>query len=244
MRTDEIKAALYAFADKEKVAVLSNFFKTKEGEYGHGDIFWGVKVPQNRIVAKRFADVSFDDVLALIIDEVHEVRVRGFTILVEKYAKNKNNPLLLKDIVSFYINNCHKANNWDLVDLSAPKILGLWLSDKRLSNISDRDILYKFANSTNLWEQRVSIVSTWTMIRNNDYEDTLRIAVMLLSHPHDLIKKAVGWMLREVGKKNRDVLNDFLTEYAPLMSAMTLSYAIEHYDSEQKKYFRSLRTGG
>ena len=128
MRTDEIKAALYEYADKEKVAVLSNFFKTKEGEYGHGDIFWGVKVPQNRIVAKRFADVSFDDVLALIIDEVHEVRVCGFTILVEKYARNKNNPLLLNDIVILYIINLHTANNMDLFDFSALKFLGIGLS--------------------------------------------------------------------------------------------------------------------
>ena len=244
MRTDEIKAALYALADKGMVAVLSNFFMTQKGEYGYGDIFWGVKVPHSRDVAKRFADASFDDILSLINDEIHEVRVCGFLILVEKYARNNKNPLLLKDIVSFYIDNCHKANNWDLVDLSALKILGLWLSDIKLSNIRDRDILYAFANSANLWEQRVSIVSTWTMIRNNDYDDTLKIATILLSHPHDLIRKAVGWMLREVGKKNRDVLNDFLTQYAPLMSAVTLSYAIELHDNEQKKYFRSLRTAG
>ena len=151
----EIKDSLKFISDESKVRVLSNFFKKHEGSYGHGDIFWGIKVPDNRAVAKGYIETPLSELEIMMDDEVHEVRLCAFLILVEKYSKSKKDPELSKGIVDFYLQNCHKANNWDMVDLSAPKILGEWLADPNKSSLSDREILFKLAKSSNLWEQRV-----------------------------------------------------------------------------------------
>lgn len=231
MKASDVKEALVAVADQSKVKILSSFFKTGKGGYGEGDVFIGVKVPQTRAVAKEAVELPLEEVTLLINDEVHEVRLCGFIILVLKYAKQKKNPQAQRDIVDFYLRHARNANNWDLVDLSAPKILGEWLKDK------DRSLLYQLAESDSLWEQRIAIVSTWSIIRTGQYEDTFAIARILMGHSHDLIRKAVGWMLREVGKKDRESLTAFLDENAMRLSRTSLRYAIEHYSPEDRKRF-------
>ena len=227
----DVIAALQMFADPHKEKILSRFFKTGVGEYGEGDKFLGIKVPETRLVVKESLSLDFPDIQELIDNEYHEVRLAGFLILVKQFEKAKKDPKKQNDIVDFYLKNSHKANNWDLVDLSAPKILGYWLKDK------SRDILFEYAKSDNLWQQRISIVSTWTIIRESDFTDTLLLSDILIDHPHDLIRKAVGWMLREVGKKNKDLLYDYLEENKSKLSRTSLRYAIERFSDDERKYF-------
>ncbi|MEG2181219.1 MAG: DNA alkylation repair protein, partial [Bacteroidales bacterium] len=222
MNASDVKMALQVFADERQAAVLSRFFKTGKGEYGEGDRFMGVRVPQVRAVAKEAYQLPLTEVERLIDDPVHEVRLCGFLILVLKYEKLRDEAAR-QQIVACYLANARKANNWDLVDLSAPKILGHWLCSH------DRAILYQLVESDNLWEQRIAMVATWRIIRQDEYDDTLSLALRLMAHPHDLIRKAVGWMLREVGKRDREVLTGFLDQYATQLSRTSLRYAIEHF---------------
>lgn len=233
MTAKDIKDALEIFADEKQAAILSRFFKTGKGEYGEGDRFWGIRVPQTRSVAKEAIDASLHEIGILLDDPVHEVRLCGFLILVFQFQKAKSSAEKEK-IVGVYLANAKKANNWDLVDLSAPKILGKWLIGK------DRTVLYDLAASDNLWEQRIAIVSTWTIIREREYHDTLSLACILIDHPHDLIRKAVGWMLREVGKKDQQVLLGFLDEYATRLSRTSLRYALERQTPEVRKRYMTL----
>ena len=238
MTSSDVISALKEISDESKVKILSNFFKTGEGQYGSGDIFWGIKVPDNRKVAKQFTSLPINEVSIIIENPVHEVRLCGFLILVDKYQSNKKNREAQKEIVSYFLSKAKYANNWDLVDLSAPKILGDWLS-KTESEDSDinTDILYHFAQSENLWERRIAIVTTWTMIRNGNIEDTYRLADILMTDTHDLIRKAVGWMIRETGKQNRDKMKTYLELNAHKLSRTSLRYAIEHLSPEERKYF-------
>ncbi|MEG1380079.1 MAG: DNA alkylation repair protein [Bacteroidales bacterium] len=230
MNASDVKMALQVFADERQAAVLSRFFKTGKGEYGEGDRFMGVRVPQVRAVAKEAYQLPLTEVERLIDDPVHEVRLCGFLILVLKYEKLRDEAAR-QQIVACYLANARKANNWDLVDLSAPKILGHWLCSH------DRAILYQLAESDNLWEQRIAMVATWRIIRQDEYDDTLSLALRLMAHPHDLIRKAVGWMLREVGKRDREVLTGFLDQYATQLSRTSLRYAIEHFSPELRKQY-------
>ena len=243
---NDIKNQLHSISNSEKIKVLSNFFKSSEGQYGEGDQFWGITVPQNREIAKQFVSISFDDINLLINDRIHEVRVCGFLILVDKYKQAKKDNIQKDEIVSFFLSVSDKANNWDLVDLSCPKILGLWIVEnrKRLKkdgasdyNSFGKDILKNLSSSNNLWKKRISIVSTWTMIREGFVDDTFDLAEYLLFDSHDLIQKAVGWMLREAGKKDISRLNQFLEIYADSMPRTTLRYAIEKHDKDQKEYY-------
>ncbi|MDO5570150.1 MAG: DNA alkylation repair protein [Bacteroidales bacterium] len=231
LKSDDVIEALCMFADENKAKILSRFFKTGKGEYGEGDIFLGLKNPEVKMVVKESLGLSFQEIQKLIDSPYHEVRLCGFLILVTLYSKNKKNISKQEEIVDFYLLNSHKANNWDLVDLSAPKILGYWLKDK------DRTILYDYAKSENLWQNRIAIVSTWTIIREYDYKDTLALSDILISHPHDLIRKAVGWMLREVGKKDKELLLDYLEENKKRLSRTSLRYAIEKLSDEERQYF-------
>lgn len=217
-------------ADPQKKIVLQSFFKTGKGEYGEGDRFLGVVVPDNRKVARSFKDVSLEVLEWLLESEWHECRLCALIILIEKY---RNNPA---EAVSFYLSHMKGINNWDLVDLSAPYILG-----DHLSRQNDRMILYQLAASEDMWEQRIAIVSTLMLIRKGMYEDTLKIAEQFLKTRHDLIQKASGWMLREVGKRDNDRLSAFLEKYAREMPRTMLRYAIEKLDPESRKYFMTMK---
>ena len=227
MTAELLIESLQALADKEKAKFLQGFFKTGKGQYAEGDIFWGIKVPETRQVAKAYHNMPFEELKKILKNPVHEVRLCALMILVERFKKSEESEK--KAIVDFYLSNTQYINNWDLVDLSCYKILGNYLLDK------PRDILYLLAKSKNMWEQRIAIVSTWTFIRHHELEDTLAIAEMLLDHSHDLIHKAVGWMLRELAKKDESAMLNFVETHYNQMPRTALRYAIERLDESVRK---------
>jgi 3-methyladenine DNA glycosylase AlkD len=190
----------------------------------------GIVTPLTRDIVKRSPDLPFEEIQILLDSEYHEARLAGLLFLVKQFRKAKEADR--KTIFDFYLKNARKANNWDLVDVTCRDVIGLYLLDK-----SDRSLLYRLAESDNLWEQRIAIVSTWTFIKHKQLDDTLALAAKLLSHQHDLIHKAVGWMLREVGKKDRQTLVGFLECHAKNMPRTALRYAIEHFSPEERAYF-------
>jgi len=208
---------------------LQRFFKTGKGEYGEGDVFYGIKVPVQRTIAKQFKDLSLDHIKTLILSEVHEERLIAAFILVDQYKKGDEKKK--KIIFDFYLKNRKGINNWDLVDLSAPKIVGAHLIDK------EKDLLYKFARSKDLWEKRISIISTQRFIREYFFEDTLKISEILLHDKHDLIHKAVGWMLREVGNRDIKTEEEFLQKHYKTMPRTMLRYAIEKFPEQKRKAY-------
>lgn len=222
----------------EKRRVLSSFFKTGEGQYAEGDIMLGVTVPDNRRVAKKYADSSLNLVGELLANEVHEVRLCALLILVAKYQQARRvKPAeqagqMCHEIVSFYLAHAPRINNWDLVDLSAPYILGEWLKDK-----ADRSVLYTLAKDPLVWRRRIAVVSTLTLVRDNQLDDTIRLAHLLKCDPHDLMRKAVGWALREVGKKNEAMLLKFLDETYRFLPRTTLRYAIERLSPNLRQHY-------
>ncbi|GHV63986.1 DNA alkylation repair protein [Bacteroidia bacterium] len=233
--TQQIIAELQAHGSAEKAEHHAYFFKTGEGQYGEGDLFFGVTVPQMRAIAKKYANIGWAEIEGLLASPVHEVRLLALTITVEKYKKTKQATDKQK-IVDFYLAHTQHINNWDLVDLSCYKILGDWLEDK------DRNILYQLADSENLWEQRIAIVTCMHFIHKGDFDDCLAISDRLLHHKHDLIHKAVGWMLREVGKKDIFVLTDFLRRHYKVMPRTMLRYAIEKFpEVERQKYLKGTK---
>ncbi|MDR0725566.1 MAG: DNA alkylation repair protein [Prevotellaceae bacterium] len=225
---------LTALADNEQAAFLQGFFKTGKGQYAEGDVFLGIKVPKTRAIIKAYKDMPLHEIETLLYSEFHEVRLAGFLLLVEQFKKTDDTDKLTQ-IYNFYLEHARQANNWDLVDLSCRDIVGGYLLDKK-----DRSRLYRLSLSSNLWEQRISIVSTWMFIKHLEFEDTLRISETLLTHKHDLIHKAVGWMLREAGKKDKSVLIAFLERHSAAMPRTTLRYAIEHLaPNERQKYMNN-----
>ena len=226
----KISQELNKIKNPEKIKVYQWFFKTGPGEYGEGDIFLGLTSDEVKNIAKNyFLAIDFDDIQKLLNSKIHEERACALRILVYKY--DKADEKLKKQIYNFYIKNAKKINNWDLVDVSAPNIVGDWHFGK------DKKVLYKLAISKNLWEKRISIISTLTFIRNNQFVDTIKIAEILLNDKHDLIHKAVGWMLREMGKRDESLLLKFLEKNCKDMSRTTLRYAIEKLEQNTKKYF-------
>lgn len=244
---EEIVAALESFADEKQRQNLMRFFKTGKGDYGEGDCFLGLKVPQTRAVVKEARlEVPFGEIEKLLDSRWHEARLAGFLLLVEEMLtalpKSKDTPMKhasrRDELAGFYLRHARRANNWDLVDMTCPKILGNWLLYPGADgSLPDRAILDKLVASDNLWEQRIGIVTTWKLIRKEQFDDTLRLAEKLLDHPHDLIHKATGWMLREVGKKDMDVLRDFLHEHSSRMPRTALRYAIEKMKPSERKYW-------
>ncbi|MEI6728592.1 MAG: DNA alkylation repair protein [bacterium] len=227
MLSTQIQDELQTLTRPDKAIFLPYFFKTGKGEYAEGDKFIGVVVPDQRSVArKHFKQASLDDVQKLLDSPIHEHRLTGLIILTYKFEKGDNAERKL--IYDFYLKNTRAINNWDLVDCSAHKIVGQHLIDK------DRSILYKLAHSKNLWEQRIAIVSTFAFIRLKDFEDCLNLAEIFLTHEHDLIHKAVGWMLREVGKKDEFVLVSFLNPNYKKMPRTMLRYAIEKFPEQRR----------
>lgn len=228
-----LRKELRSLANSEKAKILQRFFKTGKGEYGEGDVFLGIVVPVQRTVAKKYLELSFEDLQKLMDSKIHEERLVALMILVLKY--NKVDEVDKSKIFNFYLENTRNVNNWDLVDLSAPNIIGAYLIDK------ERDVLYKLAKSDDLWEKRISIVSTFSFIRKNEFNNTLEISEILLEDKHDLIHKAVGWMLREVGKRDVKVLESFLKKYYKKMPRTMLRYAIEKFP--EKKRLEYLKGG-
>ena len=220
----------------EKAQILQGFFKTKKGEYGEGDVFLGISVPDLRAISKKFwMQLSPKDIQQLLNSKIHEERLIALLCLIEKYKIADSEKK--KNIFNFYLKNLNQGNinNWDLVDLSAPNIVGNFLLD----NEEKRNTLYLLANSGDLWKKRVAVVATIAFIRGKDFNDTFKIAEVLINDEHDLIHKAVGWMLREVGKKDKKVLIKFLNKNYSQMPRMMLRYAIEKFDErERKKYLR------
>lgn len=239
----QVAAIMKELGDESQAAHLSRFFKTGKGEYGEGDSFLGVRVPQTRQVARKAVNLPWPEIEQLLHSPWHEIRLCGFLILVlrmkallpTKKGDPAGNPARRDALAAFYLRHARCANNWDLVDLSAAYVVGEWLLYPSAdAGFPDRLLLDRLAGSDDLWEQRIAIVSTWALIRRGEFADTLRIAVALLSHPHDLIHKAVGWMLREVGKRDFAVLRGFLEKYAGRMPRTMLRYAIEKMPAEER----------
>jgi 3-methyladenine DNA glycosylase AlkD len=226
---------LRALADSGQAAFLQVFFKTGKGQYAEGDVFLGIRVPQTRAVIKPYKGMPLEEIETLLYSGFHEVRLAGFLLLVEQFKREKNADEH-KKIYDFYLQHARQANNWDLVDLSCRDIVGGYLLDK-----DDRSILYRLSGSSNLWEQRISVISTWMFIKHFEFEDTLRISEKLLPHKHDLIHKATGWMLREVGKKDKDVLIAFLEQHSATMPRTTLRYAIEHFAPDERQKYMNMK---
>ena len=225
----KLKYELKQIANPEKATILQKFFKTGKGEYGEGDIFLGVTVLEQRKIAKRYVDLDLKDIKELLSNKVHEYRLTGFLILIYKFEKADEKEK--KGIVDFYLKNIKSANNWDLIDCVADKILGSYLINK------DKEILYELAKTDNLWKKRIAIISTFEFIKNDQFEDTLKISEILLNDEHDLIHKAVGWMLREVGKRDIEIEEAFLKKYYKTMPRTMLRYAIEKFDGKKKEFY-------
>lgn len=247
MHAEEIITYMESLRDDKQRQILMRFFKTGPGEYGYGDEFLGLKVPQTREIVKAAGqDFPLEEVLELLLSRWHEVRLCGLLILVTKFEKLATKRLeydvkaiAMRDaIVTMYLQYAEQANNWDLVDLSVHKIIGHWLLLP--SNLGDRDykikVLDELAASSCLWKQRMSIVCSWKTSQQGDPSWCLRYAEIHLHHPHDLMHKAVGWMLREMGKRvSMDLLRDFLRQHAHEMPRTMLRYAIEKMPEAERK---------
>lgn len=217
---------LRGLSDDEKKTVLPRFFKTGKGEYGEGDRFLGVIVPNTRKVAKNHKDSPYIVVEMLLESEWHECRLCALLMLIEKYRKEPD------QVVQFYLTHTKGINNWDLVDLSAPYILGDFLKDK-----TDRNVLYDLAGSAVMWERRIAVVSTLMLIRDGQLDDTFRLAEMLIDSRHDLMQKSIGWMLREVGKRDKGLLVQFIEKHKHEMPRTMLRYAIEKFPEPERREF-------
>lgn len=230
---NNLQKDLRALADPEKAKNYARFFKTGKGEYGEGDKFLGVVVPDSRKIAKKYKDLSLMNIERLLKSKVHEERIVAIMILVLQF--NKADESERKRIYNFFLKHRKYVNNWDLVDGSAPKIMGYYLMDK------PKDIIYKLAKSKKLWERRIAIMTTLFFINNNKYNDTLKISRVLLNDEHDLIHKAVGWMLREVGNRDRKVEERFLKKHYKKMPRTMLRYAIEKFpETLRQKYLKGV----
>lgn len=229
MKSEEIQKELETYIDPVKKEYLPRFFKTGKGQYGEGDKFLGVVVPHTRLVARKYKDEPFEVMAELLQSEWHECRLCALLMMVERFKKCDETGR--KEIYQFYLSQTERINNWDLVDLSAPYIVGEFLKDK------SRGDLYRLAESSLLWEQRIAVVATATLIRNNDFIDILRLSERLLNHEHDLMRKAVGWMLREMGKRNKDLLVQFLDRFHKEMPRTMLRYSIEKMTDEERKHY-------
>lgn len=229
MKSLDLRKKIIKLQNKEKAKNYQWFFKTKKGEYGFGDQFRGLSMSTQHLLAKEFISLSLNDLIIFLQSKYHEERMIALLILTYKYSqadiKGK------KQIFNFYLKNRKAANNWDLIDITVPKIIGDYLIE------NDRKILYQFAQSDDLWEKRMAILATFAFIKKNDFNDTLKIAKILLNDKHDLIHKAVGWMLREVGNRDRKILVEFLKDRYQLMPRTMLRYAIEKFPlTLYKKY--------
>jgi 3-methyladenine DNA glycosylase AlkD len=220
--TQDVLKEIKLHRDPLRAKLLSKYFKTGKGQYAEGDIFWGLTVPMSRQIARKYKDLPLKQIQVLLKNKVHEYRLIALLILIDKYKAGQQDEK--EKIVKFYLKNTKYINNWDLVDLPCCHILGeyLWKTKKT-------KILIKLANSKNLWEQRIAMVSTLVFVKNGDMRWTLKLAKKFLTHKHDLMHKATGWALREVGKRDPSALHKFLQENASKMPRIMLRYAIEKF---------------
>ena len=224
-----LKKDLLKLRNPRLAKLLSRFFKTGKGEYGYGDVFLGIKVPEQRKIAKKYPDLSLKELQELLSSKIHEYRLVSLFILIDKYKKADEKGK--KAIVDFYLKNTKNINNWDLIDLSSNKILGDYLIDK------NKSVLYRLARSKSIWERRIAVMATFMFIANNNFNDTLKISEILLNDKHDLIHKAAGWMLREIGKRNQAMEEKFLKKHYKKMPRTMLRYAIEKFDEGKRAYY-------
>lgn len=230
----KIEKELRSKATPERAAIAPRFFKAGKGEYGEGDCFIGVAVPHQRALAKRYASqLTADEIEQLLESKYHEVRLTGLLMVNKLFAESKTESDS-SGWVKLYLRNLPAINNWDLVDTSAPIVLGGWLQHR------DRKLLFQFAKSKNLWKNRIAIITTLAFIRKNELDDLLSISIILLNHPHDLIHKATGWMLREGWKKDPKRIEQFLQQYAAQMPRTMLRYAIEKMSPTKRFFFMKL----
>jgi 3-methyladenine DNA glycosylase AlkD len=226
---EQLKKEIQESKNPEQAKTLQKFFKTGKGEYAEGDIFLGIKVPIQRNIAKKYTNMSLNEIQDILNSKIHEYRLIALLILIQKYKKAKKGRLEKRKIFEFYLRNTKNINNWDLVDLSAPQILGDFLQ------IEGTEILTHLAKSKSVWERRIAIISTYSLIRKRRFGETLAISEILLTDEHDLIHKAVGWMLREVGKRNKNMLELFLMQRYHKMPRTMLRYAIEKFPEDERR---------
>jgi 3-methyladenine DNA glycosylase AlkD len=224
-----IQKEIRNIADKKKAEMMRRFFKTGRGEYGEGDIFLGISVPHSRKIAKEYSGISLGEIGALLHSKIHEERLVALLLCIEKFKEEKNK----RGIYELYLGNTRWINNWDLVDLSADKIVGAYIFS------GDKRVLFTLAHSRNMWERRIAMIATLYFIRRGVFGDTLKIAEILVYDRHDLIQKAVGWMLREVGKRSMSTEEKFLKKYYKTMPRMMLRYAIERFPETRRKMYIS-----
>lgn len=240
--SEQIERELHSLSDPAQATHLARFFKTGPGDYGEGDLFLGIRVPVTRSVVRTYSKgADYDDVRRLTASPHHELRLAGFLLLVDLYsrARRRRDTVEARHAVDLYLSLIERGNNWDLVDVIAPKILGDWL----VSYPEERHLLDSLADMHgSLWHQRVAIVSTWTIIRAGEYDDTLRLAEKLVSHSHDLMHKATGWMLREVAKRGgEERITPFLDRHARTMPRTMLRYAIERFPEPLRLHYLNLK---
>lgn len=237
MSIDAIKRELKKESNKKDIKILQRFFKTGKGEYGEGDIFIGVRVPKQRKIAKKYVDIKLNEIEKLLKEKIHEYRLTALLILVEKYNEgneSKNKKLNKEKIYNLYLKNLKYINNWDLVDLSAHKIIGKHIYD---NNLNDK-ILFKLSENNNLWFRRIAIISSFYFIKQKKYNLTFKLAEKLLEDKEDLIHKAVGWMLREIGKScGVEKEEIFLKKYYKKMPRTMLRYSIERFPKNKKEFY-------
>ncbi len=234
MTATNVIAALQAQAEPARAKTYQWFFKTGPGQYGEGDLFIGVTVPKQRAIAKQFRQLPLTEIATLLRSKIHEHRLTALHILVLEFAK-ADAPTQTK-LYRFYLSKRRHINNWDLVDASAPYIVGTYL----LSHPTEKAHLKTWAASKNVWERRIAVVSTWMLIRHDQSTEILQLAAQLKNDPHDLMHKAVGWMLREMGKRNPGALVKFLDKHTTTLPRTTLRYAIEKMTPEQRRYYLDL----
>lgn len=222
-----LKQALLQIANPERAIQTARFFKTGKGEYGEGDVFIGLSNPQvQALVKEHWKSTNMTDIQELINDKIHELRFAALLVLVTQFPKSSH--IQQQEIIEFYLKNIHQINNWDLVDCSAYKLLGKFLLHK------DRQILYDLAESGHLWSERMAVVTCLEFIRNGQFADIFNLSEKFLSHKHDLMHKACGWMLREVGKRDELALEEFLDEHLQKMPRTMLRYTIERMEEGKR----------
>ena len=225
---DELQKELKKLSSEKRASAMQRYFKTGEGEYGFGDVFIGITVPNCRKLAIKYKEMSFEDLYKLLRSEIHEERLITLLILVHNFQKEE---LLQRRIYEFYIKNIKFVNNWDLVDLSSHVIIGGYLIDK------PKDVIYKLSRSKNMWERRIAIISTFHFIKNDMFDVSLDLAEKLISDENDLIQKALGWMLREIGKRDKKTEVQFLDKNYKNMGRVSLRYSIEKFPQKSRQAY-------
>jgi 3-methyladenine DNA glycosylase AlkD len=229
MTASALREKLHALADAQKAAVLQRFFKTGPGEYAQGDRFIGVRVPQIRSLVKAHADTPLQEIDTLLHSPVHEERLLALLLMVQRFQRGETTEQ--KDLYRHYLASTDVINNWDLVDVTAEHIVGAWLYTR------SRKPLYRLARSSSLWERRIAMMASFHFIKQNEFDDTLKLAELLLTDTHDLIQKAVGWMLREVGKRDLAAEEGFLQQHYKVMPRTMLRYAIEKFPEWRRQAY-------